>query len=219
MRTAGSRGVGRRVVRTNEPDSSLLVDVYTTTRRPDGGREVRIENFRIHAGNAARQAARHALPDDGSDTDRLLGDLYLTRVEVRTYPPGTANNAGMASTGGRPPTAHATPGYSATRKAVVMGPDAMHKQNHPDLGRSRGGKWCIGCRVCWGVICLILILLVILVAVFILIIICSNPIPTFPPNMWPTPMTTPPPSLWALPTPTSLPNVWEWPTPTSTLPP
>jgi hypothetical protein len=176
-RIAGGSGVGRCVVRTNKPDGSLSVNVYTTMRRPDGGREVRIKNFCIHTGEAAGQAAAHALPDNSGDTIWLLGDSYLTRVEVRTYPPGTANNAGMASRGGRPPTAHATPGYSATTEAVVMGPDAMHTQNHPDLGRSRGGKWCIGCGVCWGVICLILILLVILVAVFILIIIRSNPIP------------------------------------------
>ena len=43
-RTAGG-GIERRVVSTNEPDGSLLVDVYTTGRHPDGQREVRIKNF------------------------------------------------------------------------------------------------------------------------------------------------------------------------------
>jgi hypothetical protein len=217
-RTASGGGIGRRVVRTNEPDGLLSVNMYTTACCPDGRREVRIMNFRIHARDAAGQAVAHALPDNSGDADWLLGYSYLTRVEVRTYPPGTANDAGMASTGGHPPTTHATPGYSKTTEAVVMGPDATHSQNHPDFGRSRGGKWCIGCGVCWGVICLILILLVILAEVFVaLIIICSNPIPTFPPNMWPNPMPTPPPSLWAWPTFTPPPNVWEWPTPTPTL--
>jgi hypothetical protein len=159
-RTAGGCNVGRHIMRMNKPDGLLLVDVYTTARRPDGRREVRIKNFCIHDGDAAVQAAAHELPDDGGNADWLLGYLYLTRVEVWTYPPGTANNAGMVSTGGHLPTVHATPGYSATTEAVIMGADATHVQNHPDFGRSRGGKWCIGCKVCWGVICLILILLV-----------------------------------------------------------
>jgi hypothetical protein len=195
----GGRGVGRRVVRTNEPDGSLSVDVYTTTRRPDGGREVRIENFRIHAGDAAGQAAAHAFRDDDCD-GQSPGDAYLTRVEVRTYPPGTADDdaRGTASAGGRlPPPARATPGYSATTEAVVM-----HAQTNPNYERPRVGRWCICCGVCWGMICLVFILLVILGAVYVPARIFANSNP-FPPTptvfLWPTPTPATDVSKWTLP--------------------
>jgi hypothetical protein len=99
-RTTGGGSVGRRIVHTNDPDGLLLVHVYTTAPRPNGGCEVKIKNFRIHAGNRAGQAVAHALLDNGGNADWLLGYLYLTRVEVRTYPSGTTEDAGMASTGG-----------------------------------------------------------------------------------------------------------------------
>ncbi|KAL3773406.1 hypothetical protein ACHAW5_008173 [Stephanodiscus triporus] len=85
--TANDDTVERRVERTYEPDGSLSVEVVTTTaRRADGSREVRIENYRIPAEDAWGLA-------DG----RSPGDEYLTRVEVRSLPPGVVVDFGTTA--------------------------------------------------------------------------------------------------------------------------
>ena len=136
--TANDDTVERRVERTYEPDGSLSVEVVTTTaRRADGSREVRIENYRIPAEDAWGLA-------DG----RSPGDECLTRVEVRSLPPGVAVDFGT------------TASSSSTQPARRPDDDATV----PDRGRRsrRGMKCCcvILCAVCTGGVCLIIILFV-----------------------------------------------------------
>jgi len=191
--TATAADVDRRVARTNEPDGSLSVDVSTTTTSlPDGYREVVVEHFRIPAGQVA---AERASMDDG----RSPGNAYLARVEVRTYPPGTSDDA----------TATATATAVATTTTTGRPPSAHHPNPHVQrLG------CCARCGICWGVFCLVVILLIVLGAMRTVWSSSSGmaspgyhfpthhssprPAPTLPPNMhpWPTPAPSTP-SSWS----------------------
>ena len=179
--TTADNSVGRRVERTNEPDGSLSIEATITTSRPDGHHMVRIENFRIPAGDVVGQAAAHASLDDG----RSPGDAYLNRVEVRTYPPGS-----------RIRTDDGDARSQAERDARAQRLDKMHPE-HPDYGRPRREKLCVCCWWCWGTICSVFVVLIIIVMV-------SpdsssgneaSPTPTVPPNLYDLPTPAPTPSM------------------------
>jgi hypothetical protein len=185
--TAADVDVDRRVSRTNEPDGSLSVDVTTTTTSlPDGYREVIVEHFRIPAGQV--DAARASM-----DGGRSPGNANLARVEVRTYPPGTSDDA----------TATAT---TTTTTTAGHPPPAHHPAHHVQrLG------YCARCGICWGVFCLVVILLIVL-GVMRTGWSSSSGGKASPGYHYPTNHSSP------RPTPTLPPNMHPWPTPVPSMP-
>ncbi|KAL3809256.1 hypothetical protein ACHAXA_007993 [Cyclostephanos tholiformis] len=150
--------VDRRIERTNELDGSLsIVITTTTTRQIDGHREVRIETYRVPPGDEAGWAAALSSMSSSMSSSNTPGGAYLTRVEVRTYPPGHIVSSSDAA-----PTTTEEVGWIPDAGNARQGLGTMINPAYHRSGMSGRRRCCVLCGVCWGFVCVVLITLAIL---------------------------------------------------------
>eukprot|EP00581_Thalassiosira_minuscula_P004240 CAMPEP_0183745388 /NCGR_PEP_ID=MMETSP0737-20130205/66216_1 /TAXON_ID=385413 /ORGANISM="Thalassiosira miniscula, Strain CCMP1093" /LENGTH=373 /DNA_ID=CAMNT_0025981051 /DNA_START=63 /DNA_END=1184 /DNA_ORIENTATION=- len=135
---AATTSSGGNIERTTNDDGSLAVKITNTTTQPNGYREMKIEYFFI-------PASMVSTVELSLDAGIPPSNLYLTKMEQQTLPPGT----GPAMS--RPPSAYPTPGETT-------GSGPQYTQVHETPG---GGSCGRSCALCVGVACTVIIALAI----------------------------------------------------------
>ena len=136
-------------------DGSLSVKITTTTIQPNGFRDVRIESFHIPTdmASAVGMSLDHGDPPS---------QLYLTKFEQQTLPPGTG--AVISS-----PVSAVAASTNPTQSSGNVPNEHQHLTNatvqQEDISSRSSGGCMRACGICCGIACFIIILLSIIGAV------------------------------------------------------
>eukprot|EP00986_Skeletonema_menzelii_P020432 scaffold31166_cov188-Skeletonema_menzelii.AAC.2 len=172
----------KNIERTTNADGSLVVKVTTTSRQPNGYRDVTIEYFYV----PASMAGTVIMSMDA--TGEPPSSLYLTKMEQQVLPPGTGEV--MSHAPSAPVTAGAT--GATTAGGGYPAPQPYVHENTAVVGGSscgRGAACAIGIVAC--------------VVIFIIVGAIAGAVNSHTNNHWPTPApySWNPPSPWNFPTP------------------
>lgn len=176
----------KNIERVTNADGSLTVKATTTSRQPNGYRDVTIEYFYVPANMASTVIMSMDSTGDPPSS------LYLTKMEQQVLPPGTGEVV-----------SHAPSVVPQATAANAGGANPPQPYIHEDtvVGSNNGAR---GCAIFCGVFCLIIVILAIIGA-------ATGSAYTRNPNYWPTPAPYYyyPPSPWN-------PSPWSDPTPKPT---
>ncbi len=189
--SAAFNNPNKNIERTTNADGSLVVKATTTSRQPNGYRDVTIEYFYV----PANMASTVIMSMDS--TGEPPSSLYMTKMEQQVLPPGTGEVVSHA-----PSAAPAATSGGAAGGGGNQVPQPYTHEHTAVVGGSRSGGACIGAAVC--------VVVIIVISAIVSVISGNNNNATKP--YWPTPAPYEwnPPSPW-YPTPS-----WSPPTPNPT---
>mmetsp|Transcript_20192 Transcript_20192/g.30736 ORF Transcript_20192/g.30736 Transcript_20192/m.30736 type:complete len:388 (+) Transcript_20192:16-1179(+) len=176
-----SNNPSKNIERTTNVDGSIAVKATTTSRRPNGYRDVTIEYFYV----PANMAGTVIMSMDS--TGEPPSSLYLTKMEQQVLPPGTGEVMSHAPSSAP----------QATTGATTVGGNNPVPQPYIHENAVVGGSQRGSCAAVFGCVCIIIVAVGIVNGV-IEMNDTQNPIylpPTYAPYPWP-------PYQWTSPTPT-----------------